>query len=226
MDTDQQTSNRSSQANAAQQTSRAGSSKLADAGDPAALLRAAALMSRKRVRTKKGNKGATRTSTLPIPAPSRLDVIVSDSFQLDYGSEDVTPADPPLDSTSSNKPETALSDEEEGQIREEGEISDSESPQPALSGIAPPPVTTLVNKKVSPIPQTLVVDTLSTKPPRHASPTNIMCTSNDPLVASPTSIGPRTRSSSLDHTLPILDENHIRPGLASQYQFDRNSLDN
>ncbi|EGO23869.1 hypothetical protein SERLADRAFT_439171 [Serpula lacrymans var. lacrymans S7.9] len=102
--------------------------------DPASSLRAAALLSRKR--RKVATERVPGLPTRPVPEAS---------FQLDYGQEEpsstlesspavtTVPDKRPSKSTTPVLP--AASDVEDGQIREEGEISDNEETSPP----SPPP---------------------------------------------------------------------------------------
>ncbi|EIN12407.1 hypothetical protein PUNSTDRAFT_42030 [Punctularia strigosozonata HHB-11173 SS5] len=210
-----------------------------DTSDPAATLRAAALMTLKRGRPRRGSSVVPAPPRRPLPASSRADIIPPDSVQLDYGSDEMIPAVVPVskpapaskndkaapsDDKSAPKDDKDASEDEEGQIREEGEISDSESttPQHPSNVKTPAPKSTPAAEMPSPTPQIPSVDKLSLKPHpiRTSPPANPSTGSIAPLVASPISIAPTTRSSSLDTVQPVVDENHVRPGLAmTQVQY-------
>ncbi len=86
--------------------------------DPASSLRAAALLTLKSKRRKAAGEQSS-TAALPARPPP-----ITDSFQLDYGQEDGSSSTARTPAPGPSKLHPA--DMEDGQIREEGEISDSE----------------------------------------------------------------------------------------------------
>ncbi|KAF9013214.1 hypothetical protein BDQ17DRAFT_584664 [Cyathus striatus] len=101
--------------------------------DPASSLRAAALLTLKSKRKRAVVETAPPPSTRPLP--------VEDTLQLDYGQEE-TPSNVPLSPSHSGSNEILnelhpTNDIEEGQIREEGEISDED--EASASPSKPPP---------------------------------------------------------------------------------------
>ncbi|KAK0201808.1 hypothetical protein DFS33DRAFT_1264121 [Desarmillaria ectypa] len=103
--------------------------------DPASSLRAAALLTLKSKRRKAAGEQSA-TAALPARPPP-----IADSFQLDYGQEDGSSSTARAPAPGPSKPYPV--DMEDGQIREEGEISDSEE---QLATVAP------ARTKQSPLP--------------------------------------------------------------------------
>lgn len=179
--------------------------------DPASSLRAAALLSRK---SKRRNPPSDSTVSLP---PQARPVPTDSSIQLDYGQDDIasSPPDVPMDpvnTPANSKPEVSFQDMEDGQLREEGEISESEGPNstpPSPKRAAYPP--RLSNRNDSP-PR----DTRPSTPPRLAypkveSPThNLLNRIGDPISEDP--------DVSFADTSLLVDADHVRPGLASSYK--------
>ncbi|KAJ6559098.1 hypothetical protein DFH09DRAFT_1316861 [Mycena vulgaris] len=153
--------------------------------DPASSLRAAALLTLKSKRRKpvvdtSGSSGPHR------PPPTDT------SLQLDYGQEDIdsSPTDVAIPPVSLK---TSHPDLEDGQTREEGEISDSEdAPSKPLSKPTPDPTVVKVES------------------PTH----NLLDRIGDPPHPGPS----RTPVSLGEH---IIDADHVRPGLSmNQDQYD------
>ncbi|KAI1794896.1 hypothetical protein LXA43DRAFT_883078 [Ganoderma leucocontextum] len=174
------------------------------AGDPAASLRAAALLTLKSKRRK-------LSSTADIPQIPRPFVPAAPSIELDYGSEEPSggpPSESPAPTVQSVQ--DAASEQEpmnvdDDQAREEGEISDSETAPPtpnskpqaspkvadqekAAAQMPPPPL----KPKIEPMSPSL----------SFAVPRPLLFAASAP-------------------TSTLVDEKHIRPGLAlTQAQFD------
>ncbi|EIW81027.1 hypothetical protein CONPUDRAFT_153576 [Coniophora puteana RWD-64-598 SS2] len=192
--------------------------------DAAASLRAAALLSRKR------RKIVPEKPPAPAARPH-----IEPSFQLDYGQEDVGSQpqftsilthSPPPENKPSPLPKAAspVSDIEDGQIREEGEISDEEPPPPA----PPPPV----RKSLSPR-RNLRRSPSAGLPARHRSHRPSISIKREHTPPSLSELfPPQTQSPvySSTHANSVftletpdykLDADHVRPGLPmTQEQFD------
>ncbi|OJA12098.1 hypothetical protein AZE42_03444 [Rhizopogon vesiculosus] len=195
--------------------------------DPAQSLRAAALLSRKRRKV--------AVEQVP-PLPQRPQV--EQTMQLDYGQEELPSSRPfanyfptqnKVPSTSEEPPPDSTPDIEDGQIREEGEISDTEesAPPPPQRPTSPPPkfrrleTSSKDNITSRPVPTSPVID--SNPPPRSSNRLD------SPFVPSKTA-----SESSFQHPSPSfshpfiletstyrLDADHVRPGLAmSQDQYN------
>jgi hypothetical protein len=188
-------------------------------------LRAAALLSRKR----------RKVAVEQVPAlPKRPHG--EQSMQLDYGQEEI--ATSPVNFFSTQNKVPAASEEpppystpeiEDGQIREEGEISDTEdnAPPPAPRPTSPPPkfrrleISSSKDSVTSrPVPTSPVIDS---NPPLRSS-TRL----DSPFVPSKTA----SETESFHHPSPTFshpyilenstyryDADHVRPGLASSYWF-------
>ena len=169
--------------------------------DMASSLRAAALLSRKRRRVDPD------TSALPprlAPGPS---------LQLDYGNDDpADPKSPPVLHPPAPKPTGLTEDIEDGQIREEGEISDTENSPPPRRSPTPPPrlrqrpfaLQTQDPAKVEvpvppPPPSYIKAPTISPQEPADTQPWQ------------PASLEPFV----LETSTYRLDASHVRPGLSS-----------
>jgi hypothetical protein len=189
--------------------------------DPALSLRAAALLTLKSKRRKPTDQSL---SVLPRPSPADT------SFQLDYGQEDIVSSPPAsvLVPTPSIDPPSATAPEvEDGQIREEGEISDSEGTPPPASKLALPS-TPKESLKSLPAPLDLKSTQHKSLPPRSTgvkveSPTHHLLdriTDPPPLaLGQPGSSGMTTSTdvSFIDNPPYLLDADHVRPGLASSF---------
>ena len=174
----------------------------------AASLRAAALLTLKKKRKPVDN--------VPQPFPSNRAFAAPPSITLDYGTEISTgassiassPAVQPL----ASMPSVPDPMDVEGSIsREEGEISDSEmSPAdaPSKSG----PSTPCPRQAELSIPQSLA-SPLAQPKIEPVSPTLSFATPSQPLAALSQPIALATSPP------PIVDENHVRPGLTSESEF-------
>lgn len=188
-------------------------------------LRALALLSRKR-----------RKVGVEQAQPQRPPV--EQTMQLDYGQEEsATPAMLPansfatqnkVSSTSEDPPSDPTPDTEDGQIREEGEISDTEE--------APPPSTA---RPTSPPPKFRRLETSSKDSfPSRPVPASPVMNSNvlpRPSIRLDSPFAPSKTASESDnfqHLSPTfthqfvletptyrLDADHVRPGLTSSYWF-------
>jgi hypothetical protein len=187
--------------------------------DPAASLRAAALKTLKSKRRKAPDNSNLSTSLPPRP------LAITPSIQLDYGTEE-----PPRTTTSTSSstlvvdsapavpPQPEPMQVDEDQTREEGEISDSES--------APPPKSPSVSRIVSSTSQSAPLKHVQKDrpmPPPIAPPTASVTikTESSPLISLSSSSGRQATPSgsryspAIDYEMYAVDENHIRPGLAS-----------
>ncbi|KAK0188033.1 hypothetical protein F5146DRAFT_738167 [Armillaria mellea] len=191
--------------------------------DPASSLRAAALLTLKSKRRKVAGEQSS-TAALPARPPP-----ITDSFQLDYGQEDGSSSTARAPAPGPSKPYPV--DMEDGQIREEGEISDSEeqlataapartkqsslTPQPQPSQLEPAheiksslasPSRTAVTKQESPPILLERITDISPSPLEVHDSSNMVVDvdesySNNPYLA----LGP----------------DHVRPGLhMNQTQYD------
>jgi hypothetical protein len=177
------------------------------ASDPTSSLRVAALLTRKSNRLKPGTLPTGPSSTRPFPKDSQL--------QLDYGQEDSVssiPAAPPAIA----EPAAPVTEAEEGQVREEGEISDTEEP-PAVAGsrnsstldVAP------AMQKLRPLSsQTLALPQASLPSTKGKSKD----LSQSRTVLSSSEISNVSSSPSEQHATSwnyAFEADHVRPGLAS-----------
>ncbi|KZT64922.1 hypothetical protein DAEQUDRAFT_569138 [Daedalea quercina L-15889] len=191
------------------------------ATDPAASLREAALQTLKARRRKLGS------GSEPAGLPSRPQTVhvtsAEPSIQLDYGQEEPSGASSAASSVPTASPPTKLSTpepkEDEGQGREEGEISDSES-LPASPVVQPKVIS---KAKLTAGPREISKSSAPVKPPP------IRTTS----APGPSSAGDSASSAASEQSaselmppppLPLpylLDANHVRPGLEmTQAQYD------
>ncbi|TFY60168.1 hypothetical protein EVJ58_g5315 [Rhodofomes roseus] len=180
------------------------------ATDPAASLREAALLTLKSRRRKLGS--GSEPAGIP-PRPQVVQVTsVEPSIQLDYGQEEPSGGSSTASVSSvaqSAKSATPEPEEDDGQGREEGEISDSE-PTPA-SPVAQPEVAR--EAKIKPAPRAVV------KPPTPAKPIPNK-TTTAPGPSPPRESNDVSGQSASDLMPPpppplpyVLDEKHVRPGL-------------
>ncbi|KAJ7600714.1 hypothetical protein C8J56DRAFT_911077 [Mycena floridula] len=169
----------------------------ADPADPASSLRAAALKTLKSKRRKPASDSPAKPELPTRPPPPS-------EPQLDYGQEDIASSPP------EREPSPPASDTEAGQLREEGEISDSEEAAAAATAIGPKPATPKpstqleIQIKRSPSPRSATIV------PKVESPTQSIFEALNRPVAS------------LDER-PIyaVDADHVRPGLEmNQSQYD------
>lgn len=191
-----------------------------DSVDPAQSLRAAALLSRKRRKV---------TVEQPPVIPQRP--LVEQTLHLDYGQEDTATSSTPsanFPATETRAPSTSeeihnpISEIEDGQIREEGEISDTEEAAPPPRPTSPPPKfrrletsskDTVASKRVSTSP---VESNNRHRPsPRLESPFTSNPAFGSEIYQSPppTFLQPFV----LETPTYRLDPDHVRPGLASSY---------
>ncbi|KAH7885308.1 hypothetical protein F5I97DRAFT_1884402 [Phlebopus sp. FC_14] len=190
------------------------------AADTASSLRAAALLSRKR------RKVVTETPVSLPPRPA-----AEPSLHLDYG-QDETPTSSTQSVPMKTKPEpqaertsmtsSQMEDIEDGQIREEGEISDTEtSPPPPPQRRTPP--------RPPKVPQSSSTAQLN-NPETGKTETVQLPPLMDPAVVSPpVQSDVRSRQGNVASPEPFifetatyrLDANHVRPGLAmTQEQYN------
>lgn len=173
--------------------------------DSVSSLRAAALLSRKRRRV------AADAPTLPprlVPEPI---------LQLDYGFDDPATIQsdrklsPVLQPTTS-EPADHIEDIEDGQIREEGEISDTETSPPPRRSPTPPPRLRQRPFISQPQESARVENSLpSCPPPRIEAPIASPSEPSDTQSWQAASLEPFV----LETSTYRLDANHVRPGLTS-----------
>jgi len=192
---------------------------LSDSVDPAQSLRAAALLSRKRRKVT-----VDQAPALPQRPP------VEQTLQLDYGQEETStsstlsanfPATQKMVPPISREAPNPTPDIEDGQIREEGEISDTEEAAPSARPTSPPPKFRRLESSSK--------DGIASKPVT-ASP--VFESNAPPRLDSPfVSSKPASDEQDLFHPPPPvfsypfiletssyrLDVDHVRPGLASSY---------
>jgi hypothetical protein len=179
----------------------------APASDSMSSLRAAALLSLKAKRKTKPADGADATASQskhPHPVPT----VASgpDAMQLDYGGPEDTAANTaaaPVLPAEVPKPQTP-SDVEEGQIREEGEISDSEN----TPTVDQPPLLATTLPSARPGRPAVSVDTTANLFSIGAS------SAGDNSSTAPTMLPSGASSQAPFYGL---DANHVRPGLASTW---------
>ena len=199
------------------------SEQITASSDPASSLRAAALLTLKSKRRK-----PTTDQSISQPLPSRpppLDI----GFQLDYGTEDITtsplersaitPSDPIYTSSKSKSPVPTPT--EDVQMREEGEISDEDTtplphrkPSPEIQRPRSPP------RRSASTPRGR-----RSTPPRSAGPSTDARTKLSDRISGPPSpsisyvqdvvSSPMTVDAPEVLDGPLLDVDHVRPGLAS-----------
>lgn len=167
--------------------------------DMASSLRAAALLSRKRRRVDPG------ASALPPRLAQQP------TLQLDYANDIPAPrSDPKLSPVlhpTAPEPTEHMEDVEDGQIREEGEISDTEASPPPPRSPTPPP-----RLRQRPFPSQPLEST-KVEPPasRIEAPTTSPSEPSDARAWQPASLEPFM----LETSTYRLDANHVRPGLSS-----------
>ncbi|KAI0373743.1 hypothetical protein BV20DRAFT_673363 [Pilatotrama ljubarskyi] len=175
--------------------------------DYAASLRAAALMTLK----SKRRKATTVQQAEPMP-PHRF-LAAPPSIELDYGQEEPTgassiassPAVAPAKPATPPSPAPEPMDVDDSPAREEGEISESEAP-PTPKG-KPEPMSPVLGK-------TDPVTLQKVSAPRAITPAPVM-----PAVPTVLPLLPHETADSAVPT--VIDENHVRPGLAlTQAQYD------
>ncbi|KAL6308413.1 hypothetical protein BKA93DRAFT_764728 [Sparassis latifolia] len=189
------------------------------AEDPAASLRAAALLTLKSKRRKALSLLVEPMSSLPPRSPA-----VSSSIQLDYGQEEPlsgasSVASAPTASTASHSTPPPASDAmevDEGQAREEGEISDSETAPPTP---VPRPARLAVPEPPRPPPQELVKQpSLPKAPPPLINTEPVVLLPLDSASSVASASEPQLPSPALPYAV---DANHVRPGLSmNQAQYD------
>ncbi|KAF5369264.1 hypothetical protein D9758_002784 [Tetrapyrgos nigripes] len=177
--------------------------------DPASSLRAAALLTLKSKRRKPTNSQSVPSSTLPARP-----VAIDSSVQLDYGQEDSIASSPPQ-----------AADPENGQAREEGEISDSEmDPTAASAKATSSPTTSLPNPSTIPS----VSDSSTETPPRpegalkaESPPPAFFDRISDVVPPESQSASSVTDDANSGQRSYFIDADHVRPGLEmNQEQYD------
>lgn len=188
-----------------------------DSVDPAQSLRAAALLSRKRRKV-----AVEQPPVLPQRPP------VEQTLHLDYGQEDTATSSAPsanFPATETRVPSTSeevpnpIPEIEDGQIREEGEISDTEEAAPPPRPTSPPPKfrrletsskDAVASKLVSTSP---VESNIRHRPsPRLESPFTSKPAFESEIYKSPPSTF--LQPYILETSAYRLDPDHVRPGLA------------
>lgn len=178
--------------------------------DDASSLRAAALSTLK-FKRKKHSSGQPPATGLPPRPP----LVPASLVQLDYGNEDMAPLSPQLPPTRQLQPSAPVI--EDGQAREEGEISDSEDVE--LASQAPSPRTSRAFSKSrtmpADVPQKLAISTSSAI--KLESPTHSLLA--PPFEQLPTGSaqrnGQRRSVSDPPQLVYLVDADHVRPGLQS-----------
>ncbi|KAI9573623.1 hypothetical protein HD554DRAFT_2013037 [Boletus coccyginus] len=175
--------------------------------DMASSLRAAALLSRKRRRVDPG------ASALPPRLAQQP------TLQLDYANDIPAPrSDPKLSPVlhpTAPEPTEHMEDVEDGQIREEGEISDTEASPPPPRSPTPPPRLRQRPFTSQPLESTKV----EPPPSRIEAPTTSPSEPSDARAWQPASTSPE--SFMLETSTYRLDANHVRPGLSmTQDQYN------
>ncbi|KAJ4491496.1 hypothetical protein C8J55DRAFT_281873 [Lentinula edodes] len=197
------------------------------AEDAASSLRAAALLTLKSSKRRKVNTDQAQSSTLPI-RPAAFD----NSVQLDYGQDDTETdiaSSPPEKPSLNQQPPPSIKipevDMEDGQVREEGEISDSEELPPVIAAAS------VQSKATTPSPTSN-----RPSPPKpshnHHVPSSTFAlkveTSSSSLLDRMSAVPPGPSSKSPqrvevtngEHTY-FVDVDHVRPGLEmNQEQYD------
>ncbi|KAK7056893.1 hypothetical protein VNI00_002611 [Paramarasmius palmivorus] len=206
------------------------------ASDPTLSLRAVALST---LKSKRRKPASTQSQTPTLPPRS---VLADNSVQLDYGQDDQDASSsavkPPANSAQHGP-------EDDGQPREEGEISDSEEAQLALAASgqqkasveAPPPsppklpqaspsvdarsgnttspTTASLKQEPSPPPSNLLERISGPEPPVSSSNAHRRDSSISSTVVDDMDVDQPP------HNPHIVDENHVRPGLLmNQKQYD------
>uniref|UniRef100_A0A0W0FUX6 Uncharacterized protein n=1 Tax=Moniliophthora roreri TaxID=221103 RepID=A0A0W0FUX6_MONRR len=198
--------------------------------DPALSLRAVALST---LKSKRRKPASTQSQSL-LSRPALAD----NSVQLDYGQDDKDPSSSEVKFSANSK----SAPENDGQPREEGEISDSEEAQLALAASgqpvpsdSPPSPSKLSqpspsldsNSGYAPISTSLTSVPLKqeTTPP----PSNLLDRISGPETVPSSSIAHHREASvstitaddmDIDQSSHFVDENHVRPGLSSaSYSF-------
>ncbi|THG97297.1 hypothetical protein EW026_g4670 [Hermanssonia centrifuga] len=202
--------------------------------DPAASLRAAALLTLKSNRRKANTGNEVPVGLLPRP------VSTAASIQLDYGTEEPSfGASSTASSTTTSaaipRPAPAPEPMEVDEVREEGEISDSEStpghkspPQQPASPRATPPNP---RSRHQPLPPKLSLNESSAASSAIKLPTTApIAVKTEPAPAAlDQSVGPTSatisaashRSVSYPNEAMLVDEEHVRPGLSmTQAQYN------
>lgn len=188
--------------------------------DPASTLRAAALLT---LKSKRRKPAATHPSSVPSlsrPPPPE------NQFQLDYGQDDISsspPSSSAIPSASKVAPRPPSPDIEDGQIREEGEISEedesaalvvSKPEHPPGQAIKPPQQPTSSRQediRFTTPPSGHIIPKLESPAPNLHEGISITTSNHGELGYGPTS----TRLSDEDAVI-MVDPNHVRPGLLSQ----------
>ena len=182
--------------------------------DPAPSLRALALSTLKK-RKATAPKGIDSLSELPLRP-----VTYDNSIQLNYGTEEPSPGVSSIASSvaapssvgRSSPPPSTVMDVDDDELREEGEISDSEAGPSVKAPLTPPksvpakPQPTVLNLPMKPTSSPLV-----SSPSLPKSDNRILAT---PETSSRHSILPSEREAD------TLDDFQIRPGLRSSYTND------
>lgn len=183
--------------------------------DPTSSLRAAALLTLKSKR-RKPTADQKPISSILSGRPPPPDT----SFQLDYGQEDVAISPPvPVIPPATPLVKTPLLNMEDGQVREEGEISDEEEAPP------PPDTNPVTLKDSAGAPPSHELDSKTVKaltPSRSIIPKVELTSPNlsDRPATFPHAFalsGHFGELNPLEQMNHLLNADHIRPGLASSY---------
>ncbi|CAL1712720.1 unnamed protein product [Somion occarium] len=204
--------------------------------DPAASLRAAALLTLRSKRKKQNASSELSSSLPPRPVPAEATY-----FQLDYGQEE-----PPSGASSTASSSAAIPapapvipsdtpmDVDDSQAREEGEISDSEEPPAAATPSALPKrpsslsMTSPAAKPKAAAPMTPEKKKVAISPPPRPPPMSPSPDKNRHITAEPaklskvlTDMPPPALPARYSQPVIAVDPNHVRPGLdMTQEQYD------
>ncbi|KAJ3881762.1 hypothetical protein F5051DRAFT_91177 [Lentinula edodes] len=200
---------------------------VASTEDAASSLRAAALLTLKSSKRRKVNTDQAQSSTLPT-RPAAVD----NSVQLDYGQDDAETdiaSSPPEKPSLNQQPPPSIKipevDMEDGQVREEGEISDSEEAPPVIGPAS------VQSKTTTPSPTSSRPSPPKPSNNRHVPSSTFALkveTSSSSLLERMSAVPPGPSSKSPqrvevtngEHTY-FVDVDHVRPGLEmNQEQYD------
>ncbi|GAV99874.1 hypothetical protein LENED_001360 [Lentinula edodes] len=200
---------------------------VASTENAASSLRAAALLTLKSSKRRKVNPDQAQSSTLPI-RPAAVD----NSVQLDYGQDDAETdiaSSPPEKPSLNQQPPPSIKipevDMEDGQVREEGEISDSEEVSPVIAAASVQSKTTTPsptsNRPSPPKPSNNRHVPSSTFALKVETSSSSLLDRMSAVPPGPTSKSPqRVEVTNGEHTY-FVDVDHVRPGLEmNQEQYD------
>ncbi|KAJ3851400.1 hypothetical protein EV368DRAFT_43222 [Lentinula lateritia] len=200
---------------------------VASTEDAASSLRAAALLTLKSSKRRKVNTDQAQSSILPS-RPAAVD----NSIQLDYGQDDAETdiaSSPPEKHSLNQQPPPSIKipevDMEDGQVREEGEISDSEELPPVIAAASVQSKTTTPsptsNRPSQPKPSNNRHVPSSTFALKVETSSSSLLDRMPAVLPGPSSKSPqRVEVTNGEHTY-FVDVDHVRPGLEmNQEQYD------